>query len=550
MKSEILSQDKLSWLAFLSIVLAYGFIYAPYGLENNDGGFILGLSHQVFLGGKLYDDVIYVRPPVSPILHSFVFYYPFSLAPILFDRLFFYIQVSIYSALSAILAKKFFDWGSAFSGVVASIIFVFSSHTFPPMGWHTVDGVFFSVVALYFLILGLKENHGFLFLAACFSILAAGSKQPYYLMPIMLWALSFVIGYKRRAFYVMTASLFFAGALFLIVFKYFGSVELMPEAISSQAHLRDLYAAGVKSYAADILRINSIVAVLPLFAAFAFSFFSKKEMKKWEAIQFFVAIFIFLMVILNFYVSLKKKSSPFSVFDSVFMVTFLYSIIMMLKERKDGWIVIVAMHIIGWASSISWIYQTTILYAAPSVISLAFNLRLACKRSLFYRAASIAILPVSVLIFYIGNKFIYSLEEVVPRSSATVDMSEISSSFKFIKTDQGEFQVYRELNQLVSRLGDYSYVVLPNMPLAHVLTNTANPIGIDWLLNAEVGSNEKIIKDRLASSVDYALIYKKARPKPEQMNKFGSSITLYVMQNWKVVDSIENFNIYENPLNH
>ena len=104
------------------------------------------------------------------------------------------------------------------------------------------------------------------------------------------------------------------------------------------------------------------------------------------------------------------------------------------------------------------------------------------------------------------------------------------------------------MTRLLNRFGDHPYVVLPNMPLAHILTSTANPIGIDWPLNAEVGENEKIIKDRLASTVHYALIYKKSSQKLELSEKFGSKITIYVMQNWKLMESSENFSIYVNPV--
>ena len=50
---------KLSWPIFVLIILFYGFMYAPFGLDNNDSGFILGLAHQVFLGESFYDEIIY-----------------------------------------------------------------------------------------------------------------------------------------------------------------------------------------------------------------------------------------------------------------------------------------------------------------------------------------------------------------------------------------------------------------------------------------------------------------------------------------------------------
>jgi hypothetical protein len=37
-------------LLYVLLVLLYCFLYAPFGLENNDGGFILGLAHQFSQG--------------------------------------------------------------------------------------------------------------------------------------------------------------------------------------------------------------------------------------------------------------------------------------------------------------------------------------------------------------------------------------------------------------------------------------------------------------------------------------------------------------------
>ena len=101
------------------------------------------------MGGSLYDQIIYVRPPISPILHSFVFYPPFSSLPIFIDRLFVFVQIAVYSVLSAVFVKRLFAWDNTFTVIVSALCFVFSVHAFPPMAWHTIDGIFFSVIALY-----------------------------------------------------------------------------------------------------------------------------------------------------------------------------------------------------------------------------------------------------------------------------------------------------------------------------------------------------------------------------------------------------------------
>jgi hypothetical protein len=537
----------LSWLLFVMLVGVYCWIYAPYGLENNDGGFILGLAYQVFNGGSLYDQIIYVRPPISPILHSFIFYPPFSLAPIFSDRIFVYFQIAIYSTLSALLAKRLFQWETGYTAVVTALIFVFSAHSFPPMAWHTIDGIFFSVIALCLVVWGKNKNQILLFFSACSAILAAGSKQPFYIVPILILLLSMSNGKRMPKLALALASFIGASILFLIVLRQFGSDEVIWQEISSQTNLRDLLSVGVINYIRDFFHLRSIIATWPLMAALTIYVIRSQNNIIFLPYYLLASIWLLLLIIAQFYFTATGWAQPLSVFDSVYLITFLYSGVMVFKTRQESWLIISSMHVVGWAASISWGYLTTILYAAPSVITLAVILRPAVDKFLAVRALCVATLPAALLIFFMGNWFSYSLEGTVRRTSISADMGEISPSLRFIKAPIEQFELYRELIKILGRIESRPYVVLPNIPLAHMLTGTINPIGIDWPLNAEVGKNEKIIIERLTSSVDYAVVYKNANPKPEGQGKFGSATTVYISQNWKLTESSQNFSIFVNP---
>jgi hypothetical protein len=547
MINKMLSRHTGAWLGFVAIVIAYGLIYAPFGLENNDGGFILGLSYQSFIGGSFFEDIVYVRPPVSPILHSFVFHYPFSLAPVFVDRIFVFLEIATYSILSSLLAKKLFSWGSAFTAVLAAIIFAFAVHSFPPMGWHTIDGIFFSVIALYLFVRGLDRRPLLLFFSACFAMLAAGSKQSYYLTPVVMFLLSLTLNKDRRLFLITVASLVAASLLLLLMIGHFGSVPLMWKAIASQTSLHDLFQAGVRDYIGDLLQTDSLLIAAPLLFVLVFSFLWREKDNKFLAFGLLAAIWIFLLITTRFYVIATGWAQPLSAFDTVFIITFLYSIAATVMKHDKRWLVISAMHVIAWTASISWGYLTAIFYPAPSVITLAYLLQPACKKYPAVRILSLAVLPASLIMFNFSNRFSYSLEGTVQRASLTANMEEVSPLLKFIVAEPEKHRLYRELLQLTSRFSDGSYVVLPNMPLAHMLTGSKNPIGIDWALNAEVGKNEKVLTERLASSVAYIIVNRHARPQPESTGKFGSAITVHVKNNWQLVESSENFLVFLNP---
>ncbi len=541
------SADALYWLLFLGIIFGYSSLYAPYGLENNDGGFILGLAYQFFLGNSLYDQIIYVRPPVSPILHSFVYYPPFSYAPVLIDRIFFFAQIATYSALSALLAKRLFVWGSRFTAIVATLIFIFSAHTFPPMGWHTVDGIFFSVIAIYILLVGVQNNL-LIFISAVFAILAAGTKQPYYLTPIILLMLSLAFWESRRAFYVLSFSFLFIVIVFFAILKQHNSVESFLGAISSQTNLKDLFSAGVMNYIKDISDSRSIIGAWPIFIALCIGIYKKHRI---SSVLLIGSIFLFLAVIAQFYITETSWGEPLSVFDSVFIFTFLGSFLMLVKARERKWFLVLAMHTVAWSASISWGYLTAILYAAPSVITLAYFLNSTWDVTPnIIRALSIVILPLALLVFYFGHQYSYSLEGAVPRNSITQNMEDVSPALKLIKAPSEQFHLYKELLYLTSKIHDRPFIVLPNIPLVHMLAKASNPIGIDWPLNAEIGNQLQKIQSRMDSSVDYALIYSNASPSPDNSDKFGSDITIYVIKNWQIIDKSEHFVIYANPLKH
>lgn len=538
------------WLAFLALIGAYGLLYAPYGFENNDGGFILGLSHQVFQSSSLYDYIIYIRPPVSPILHSLLFQSPFSGAPVFYDRLFVYAQIATYSALSSVIAARHFGWPATFAAAVAALAFVLSAHAFPPMAWHTIDGIFFSVLALYFLVRGLKRpNHFMLFVSACCALLAAGSKQPFYLtlisVPVLCWFLSF----QKRTFLLMLVWIALAFILGLTVLQHLGSLKDFWPSIASQTTITDLIQAGVSNFLSDLRNARSILIVVPLAAALALSFWSAKNSRLISAVALLASIWLALAIVTYFYASATAWRQPTFIFDSIYTISLLYTIVRLSTTRQTVWMILLAMHIVAWCASISWGYLTTALYAAPSVITLASVIYPAFERTMGMRVACIALLPAALIVFYIGNRYTYSLEGSVSRLSNDMDMEVVHPSLKYIKATSRQYQLYVDLLGILRQFPGRSFVVLPNLPLAHMLAGSANPIGIDWPLNGEVGPHLQLLKDRLNVSVDIAIVYNKAKPKPQSDTKTGSHLTVYVIENWKLAESTDSFSLFINPRN-
>lgn len=133
------------WMTiFLALILSYCLFYAPYGINETDGGFLTGLAWQVLSGKMLYGDIIYVRPPLPVWLRAAELNFLPDQWAILGERWIFYCKVALYSWLgAAVLTSGARRW------MLAAFGFVVSAHCYPPMAWHTVDGILFSVAGIW-----------------------------------------------------------------------------------------------------------------------------------------------------------------------------------------------------------------------------------------------------------------------------------------------------------------------------------------------------------------------------------------------------------------
>jgi hypothetical protein len=124
-----------------------------------------------------------------------------------------------------------------------------------------------------------------------------------------------------------------------------------------------------------------------------------------------------------------------------------------------------------------------------------------------------------------------------------MDMGEIYPSLRFIKGDARSFAEYSELKFLHEKYGD-NFTVLPSFNLAHALTKTQNPIGVDWVMNAEINNKAPEILHKLEHDGVVVFVSKTAIPKPETEGKFGSLVTTGIIQGWKKTGEYMFFDVY------
>jgi hypothetical protein len=342
---------------------------------------------------------------------------------------------------------------------------------------------------------------------------------------------------------------FLLGLLLLgLGFSRIAYVPAFVSAVSMQTTVADLFNAGVFAYLRAVFNFPLLPIIAVLFLALLINLSDNARFKSVKGITLLSAIWLLLLLMDSFYARLNTYSHPLPLFNALFVMTLFSSMLMWAKTRLLGWLILVAMHGIAWMASISWGCLSPILYSAPSLLTLGqlvfqewgrFNLSL--------RIAAWLILPFSLYLFYQGNRFLYSLEGPELRQHATASMESVSPVLRWIRASPAQLGLYREIMDLIREYTAKSYVVLPNMPIMHVLTGSRNPLGIDWVSNAEVGDKLDVLTQRLNADVDMAFIYKQGFYGINQSSNLGSQLTQYVISTWKIVKSSSHFMVFVNP---
>lgn len=517
---------------FFALPFAYAIMFAPFGFGSYDGGFILGLSWQFVSGSVPYSDIIYVRPAISYLFHSLSFLFDNDYT-IIIDRVFFYFQVSIYSYLSILLLLKKFKKEN-YIYFLSSISFIFSVHTFPPMAWHTVDGIFFCVIGV-FLVLNSHKNL-YMFIGGVFLMLGAFCKQPFLLIPLLI-IVYFIYNKKFKKLLISFIGMFSLIFIFFVYLLINDSLTDFLNQVTGQTKFNDLLRIGVFEY---IIQWKYILLVLfpPALLTLVFS---------WSNFKFYFANYFYILVswilIFSLYIYITNDTYTEDVFffgDVLFSISLLIVLVKIYKTKQDSYSILLLFLIISWCSSISWGYSTTILFSAPMI----FILSLPTHKTInigSYKKFSLGLLMFGVITFYVGYQNPYKLYSSSKKSDLVYKMDNIYPKLKFIYGDKQIYSEYMELKLLISKY-ENKFTVFPAATLIHFLSGTKNPIGIDWVLNAEVNNQDKKILYELESNNIAVFVLKRWKQKK---GKFGSDLTQFICDNWHKVEEGKFYDVYK-----
>ncbi len=522
-----ISIDSTVWLwklLFFGVLGGYCLFYAPYGVNETDGGFLTGLAWQVLNGKLLYQDIVYVRPPLPVWLRVLELQLLPEHVAILGERWIFYGKLALYSwAGATVLAPGERRW------ILAVLGFVVSANCYPPMSWHTVDGILFSTLSVYFF-----QKHSNLnrVLAGLFLFCAVICKQSFYPL-IPLFALFIWLEKEARW---KKASWFFGafGVCTALFFNYLYQNGILSGFMQMTSGATDGSQA-LQHGVLDYFRITPELALpsLLLLAPVVWWFWKGQNPKTALAAWCF-----WLVSLIVSYAAItwlrQEHTVPFAQSRALFWVAaalFSFRFYRTLHPSRFNQLPIYQSPInqlpiyqsttlpllllgISWCASVSWGFNLPIMFATPWVwaaMEVTSLLVEASKPIKFLKAYRLFMLLTLLIAFRIGYAFVYRDGR---RNDMDKPMGTIFPRLSGIYSDQETMDLYLDLKQLSERYGP-NFKTLPAFPQSNFLTHTFPPLPLDWVVNREVNGDNSLIYKILAEKRPILFIQKSYRSKIE-----------------------------------
>ena len=467
-------------ILFLLIICAYALYYAPYGVNETDGGFLTALAWQLENGKVLYRDVVYVRPP----LPVWMRYLEMQFVPddwaVLAERCFFYFKVGLYSWLGASVLTVGRE-----RGILAIAGFIVSVHCYPAAAWHTVDGILWAALAVW---CWFRQRRGMDALAGAALAAALLCKQSFYpllaLAPLLLYGES-----RRRAGY---AALGFAFALLTAagVLKAGGAWSDFWQQTAGAASGGQLIRHGLTDY----FRLNP-VTVVP--AALLLLPVASKFYARGKAVRSSIAFWCWILALswlagtYGWAIYVRQEFTlPFAQLRFLCWLAAAY----LLAEWGRGrlsWQALrfpAALLFIAWSAAISWGYNLPVLFAVPLVWAVA-QISERLWADVFPGATGTRLLPwvnIGILIGLLGL-FRFSYEFVYRdgrRNEMTAPLGALFPRLCGIYTSPAHWNLYADLKQLGAKYPVFK--TLPSFPQANFLYKTPPPLPLDWVVEREM----------------------------------------------------------------
>ena len=461
--------NKYNFILIICIIIAVA-LTVPFGMHPTDHEFIGSLSYRVSLGQLPYIDFDYVRPPLSIFLHSIPFLLTESYGFFL-DRLFSIFQIILTSYVSAkILMKSKFISDDLVLAFTAIFIF-FSLHNFPAMAWHTIDGILFGVISVYFFQTGFKKKSFFsLMISGIFCAFSFLSKQNFIiLLPVFFLLLA--LSNKKNALIFLIGAMI-PVLLFFIYLNITNSMEYFFDNQSENSNLRSLFDALV-----SVFYIKSPLAIIVVLFFCSFRFIAKYFGVSEEKLLICFIFFIIILSLLEGFI-FSNSNKVVSLYQIVMVASICFLFLFAYEKRiyqSHSLFSLLSLISIGLTSTISWGYAYPMLYTAPYLAILL--------KTYEYRYKKVNYFYVVLLFFLFWAIISTSMYRDDLKINQMNNLGKLYPKLNYIFTGDENYKTYQEIYNL-SR-GYNVETVIPHHPLFSYVNDQIPNFRVDWFLDEE-----------------------------------------------------------------
>lgn len=490
--------------AVIALVAAFLYVTLNSGFHATDDGFILAQSWRVWNGQLPFRDFVTVRPPLSAYIHSVWFSLPeawtFRAA-----RIFYFLEMALPPTLLFVLAFKTSLLPArpiAIAGLALSL--AFALHCFPPMPWHTVDGLWLSGLGAGALLITLKrwderKNAFWPMLAgALLSGLAALCKQNFAVVPVAYFGLLGLFVFlrvpareKKSAVRSIAWTMVITALLLILLGTRFLMSDIRPNLF------RQLGSSSTAGGSVLFYGFQNFLSFLYV-PFFLFGYFVAR-MKKNRALALCAPI----LVVAACFDWFNFLRAGFCLF---------WLVVGGLAHRKDRGSVIsfvsIFTVIITWAGAVSWGYASPILGFGL----LAFPLYAVFLAENESRPAIwfLSLTAVFVVAAMLRQQWLFPYREE-SRPKLVRNLAEIYPRFGKMLTHDFTWERHEDLKNLMQSLSEEDrkrVVVFSSNPLFNWLNNRVPAERIDWWTTREFGGELEPLRQALIDKNAILVAYK------------------------------------------
>lgn len=526
---------KIFWQsAFFSLLVFYCFFYAPFGINETDGGFLTGLAWQLFNGKTLYADVVYVRPPISVWLRALEIAVLPENWSVLGERWIFYAKVAGYSWLAAaVLVRE----NTANRWMLVTLGFVVSAHCYPASAWHTVDGILFGMLSIWF-----WSNFSSRRAAVASGVLIIAAmlcKQSFYPM-LAVWTVLTGADWHARKMRVLLGAFaaIIAALSFLLYLNANNLLHAYWELTSGATSGNTAIEYGITGY----FKIKPAL----LLASTAMLFFAAGSIRLKRSFKtaFWTWVAWLLLLCGTYAWTIWQRQDftlPFAQTRLLFFVAVGFGAYKFWKKQWQAGQCLryFAVLALTWSAAISWGYNLPILLAAPLVFAVMEISAAMFRAGYPGRPASswlsVFTLLALLLVFRLGYAFIY---RDGPRSAMTQHLGDVFPRLTGIYSRPETLARYQDLHMLARRYGPV-FKTLPTIPLANYLTATEPFLPLDWVVEREMGAGKKLMQSVVQSEAHIYFVENDQLHRIGQESEYQLSKT--ILRNGRVLEKTKWF---------